>query len=147
MNDPAGLQPSFAYLRLHAVQVFVRDQERSVRFYVDQLGFTLAYDVRLESGKRWVTVEAPDGGAVLSLIAPNPRSAEYKRIGRAIPVVFVTDDVPAKFHEWRSRGVRFSSTPRLRRIRYQDGPREESRLKTPLEETDPIWGAVRAGWK
>jgi serine phosphatase RsbU (regulator of sigma subunit) len=130
-----------AYLRLQAVQVFVRDQERSVRFYVDQLGFKLAFDVRLESGKRWVTVEPPDGGAVLSLIAPSPRSPDYKKIGRAIPVVFVTENVPAKFHEWRSRGVRFSSTPRLRRVRYQ-GRREESGVEMPLEETDPIWGAA-----
>jgi phosphoserine phosphatase RsbU/P len=91
MNAAAELQPSFGYLRLHAVQVFVRDQERSLRFYVDQLGFKLASDVRLESGKRWVTVAPPDGGAVLSLMAPSPRSHEYKKIGREIPVVFVTE--------------------------------------------------------
>jgi serine phosphatase RsbU (regulator of sigma subunit) len=141
VNDAPGLQRSPGYLRLQAVQVFVRDQERSVRFYVDQLGFKLAFDVRLESGTRWVTVEPPDGGAVLSLIAPSPRSPEYKKIGRAIPVVFVTEDVLAKFHEWRSRGVRFSSTPRLRRVRYEGGRREESDVET-LDETDPIWGAA-----
>jgi catechol 2,3-dioxygenase-like lactoylglutathione lyase family enzyme len=56
LNDAAGLHHSLGYLRLHVVQVYVRDQERSLRFYVDQLGFTLANDVRLESGKRWVTV-------------------------------------------------------------------------------------------
>jgi Glyoxalase/Bleomycin resistance protein/Dioxygenase superfamily len=50
LNDAAGLERSLGYLRLHAVQIFVRDQERSVRFYVDQLGFRLTYDVRLESG-------------------------------------------------------------------------------------------------
>jgi serine phosphatase RsbU (regulator of sigma subunit) len=141
VND-AALQRSLGYLRLQAVQVFVHDQERSVRFYVDQLGFKLAFDVLLESGKRWVTVEPPDGGAVLSLIAPSPRSPDYKKIGRAIPVVFVTEDVLAKFHEWRSRGVRFSSTPRLRRVRYEGGRRAASGVETPLEETDPIWGAA-----
>lgn len=114
-----------------------------MRFYVDQLGFTLTYDVRLESGKRWVTVAPPDGGAVLSLIAPSPRSHDYKKIGRAIPVVFVTEDLPATFHEWRARGVRFSNTPRLRRVRYEGGRRDASDAKTPpLEQTDPIWGAM-----
>jgi len=142
MDDAAGVQPSSAYLRLHAVQVFVRDQDRSIRFYVDQLGFKLSIDVRLESGKRWVTVEPPDGGAVLTLIAPSPRAADYKKIGRAIPVVFVTESVPAKFHEWRSRGVRFLSTPRLRRIRYEGGRRDVSGVETWPEETDPIWGAA-----
>ena len=37
-----------AYLGVYAVSVFVRDQERSLRFYVDQLGFSLAFDVRLQ---------------------------------------------------------------------------------------------------
>ena len=142
MNDVAGLQPSLGYLRLHAVQVFVRDQERSVRFYVDQLGFRLTYDTRLESGKRWVTVAPPDGGAVLSLIAPSPRSHDYKKIGRAIPVVFVTEDLPAQFHEWRARGVRFSSTPRLRRVRHEAGRGDAPSAEASGEQTDPIWGAM-----
>ena len=142
LNGPAGLQQSPGYLRLHAVRVFVRDQERSLRFYVDQLGFKLAYDVRLESGKRWVTVAPPDGGAVLSLIAPNPRSHDYKKIGGAIPVVFVTEDLPSKFHEWRSRGVRFSGTPRLRRVRYEGDRLEASGVERPLDDTGPIWGGA-----
>jgi len=140
LNDAAGLQDSLGYLRLQAVLVFVRDQERSLRFYVDTLGFKVAYDVRLESGRRWVTVAAPDGGAVLSLIAPSPRSHDYKKIGREVPVIFVTEDLPAKFHEWRSRGVRFSSTPRLRRVRLEGSRHEVSGVEKPF--TDSIWGGV-----
>src|SRR5262249_20155081 len=142
LNDAAELQRSPGYLRLHAVQVFVRDQERSVRFYVDQLGFTLTHDVRLESGKRWVTVAPPDGGAVLSLIAPSPRSSDYKKIGRAIPVVFVTEDLPAQFHERRVRGVRFTGTPRLRRGRRDAGGGDAPSAEAPGEQTDPVWGAM-----
>jgi serine phosphatase RsbU (regulator of sigma subunit) len=142
LNDATGLHRSPGYLRLHAVQVFVRDQERSVRFYVDQLGFRLAFDARLESGRRWVTVEPPDSGAVLSLIAPSPRSPDYKKIGRPIPVVFVTEDVPATFHEWRSRGVRFSSPPRQRQIRYEGARPGESAAERPLDERDPIGSAA-----
>src|SRR5918911_1990250 len=92
------------YLRLHAVNVFVRDQDRSLRFYVDQLGFELAFDARLQSGERWVAVSPPDGTAVIALVAPDPESEEYKLIGRPTEIVFVTEDVTAKFHEWRSRG-------------------------------------------
>lgn len=32
---------SHPYLRLHCVDIFVCDQERSLRFYLDQLGFGL----------------------------------------------------------------------------------------------------------
>src|SRR5256886_9731006 len=123
--------PPDPYLRLHAVNVFVRDQERSLRFYLDQLGFDLAFDARIQSGQRWVAVSPPDGGAVLALIAAAPGSKEYKLIGRATQVVFVTEDVAAKFREWSERGVRFRHTPRLRRVTYE-----------PSAEQSPIWGGV-----
>src|SRR5882757_9643565 len=108
-----------SYLRVHAVNIFVRDQEQSLRFFVDQLGFSLAFDVCLQSGQRWVAVAPPDGTAVLTLIAPDPQSEEYKLIGRPTGVAFVTEDVAAKYAEWRKRGVRFRHTPRLRRVKYQ----------------------------
>src|SRR5450631_4142525 len=102
------------YLGIHAVNVFVRDQDESVRFYVEQLGFEIAFDARLHSGDRWVAVTPPDGTAVLSLTAARPDSKEYKLIGRPTGVVFVTENVVAKWEEWRRRGVRFLFTPRLR---------------------------------
>src|SRR6266704_938305 len=82
-----------SYLRVHAVNIFVRDQDRSLRFYQEQLGFSLAFDVCLQSGQRWVAVAPPDGTAVLTLIAPDPASEEYKLIGRPTGVAFVTEDV------------------------------------------------------
>jgi serine phosphatase RsbU (regulator of sigma subunit) len=132
------------YLRMHAVRVFVRDQERSLRFYLDKLGFRLAFDARLHSGQRWVAVAPPDGGAVLSLIAPRQRSPEYKLIGRATPVVFVTDDVVAKFREWHQRGVRFSHTPRLRRVQYErPGPEGVAPAASAARGAPPpVWGGV-----
>jgi serine phosphatase RsbU (regulator of sigma subunit) len=124
--------------------VFVRDQERSLRFYLDQLGFRLAFDARLESGQRWVAVAPPDGSAVLSLIAPGPRSPEHKLIGRATQVVFVTEDVVSKFREWHKRGVRFRHTPRLRRIKYERGgpPGSAAAPSTLPGERAPVWGGI-----
>jgi serine phosphatase RsbU (regulator of sigma subunit)/catechol 2,3-dioxygenase-like lactoylglutathione lyase family enzyme len=131
------------YLRIHAVRVFVRDQERSLRFYVDQLGFRVAFDAQLGYGQRWVAVAPPDGTAVLSLVAPSPRSPEHKLIGRATPVVFVTEDVPAKFREWRQRGVKFRHTPRLRRVHYERAP-PPAAASAPAGSVagEPAWGAV-----
>jgi phosphoserine phosphatase RsbU/P len=117
--SPHGADRRDPYLRIHAVNIYVRDQDRSLRFYLDQLGFDLAFDARLQSGERWVAVSPPDGTAVLALIAPDPDSVQYKLIGRATQVVFVTEDVTAKFREWSKRGVRFRHTPRLRRVKYQ----------------------------
>jgi serine phosphatase RsbU (regulator of sigma subunit)/predicted enzyme related to lactoylglutathione lyase len=127
------------YLRIHAVNVFVRDQDRSLRFYVDQLGFDLAFDVRIQSGMRWVAVAPPDGTAVLTLIAPEPGSKEYELIGRATQLVFLTEDVTAKFREWSQRGVQFQHTPRLKRLKYAEGS------VVPTEA--PVWGGVFTRFK
>jgi serine phosphatase RsbU (regulator of sigma subunit) len=154
--------PASPHLRLHCVNVFVRDQDRSLRFFVDQLGFNVAYDTRVQSGERWVGVAPPDGAAILSLIAPKPESDQYKLIGRSTQVVFVTEDVTAKFQEWSKRGVRFQTTPRLKRIRYQYPPEKtaaaaaasytaESSLASRsghlLGEETPIWGGIVARFR
>jgi serine phosphatase RsbU (regulator of sigma subunit)/catechol 2,3-dioxygenase-like lactoylglutathione lyase family enzyme len=137
-------QPS-PHLRIHSTQIFVRDLDRSLRFYLDQLGFHLAYDVKLQAGERLVAVAPPDGSAVLSLIAPKPDSMQYKLIGRSTQVVFITEDVVSKYKEWSLRGVRFNHTPRLRRIKFDPANSSTARgpIQSPLlgEETS-IWGGV-----
>ncbi len=107
------------YLCVHAVSVYVRDLERSIRFYVDTLGFRLAFDSKIASGQRAVAVAPPDGSVVLSLVQPAPESTHGKLIGRATQVVFVTENLPAVYSEWRRRGVKFKNTPRLRRVSYE----------------------------
>ena len=132
-----------SYLRVHAVNIFVRDQDRSLRFYQEQLGFSLAFDVCLQSGQRWVAVAPPDGTAVLTLIAPDPASEEYKLIGRPTGVAFVTEDVAAKYTEWRQRGVRFRHTPRLRRVKFQQqAPDGASAASLLMGKQSPVWGGV-----
>jgi serine phosphatase RsbU (regulator of sigma subunit)/catechol 2,3-dioxygenase-like lactoylglutathione lyase family enzyme len=148
-NPAAPPQPEKGYekgphLRVLAVNIYVRDQERSLQFYRDQLGFDLAFDARLQSGERWVAVSPPDGSAVLTLIAPPRDSEEYKLIGRPTPVVFVTEDVAAKYQEWRKRGVRFRHTPRLRRVTYERQKPAPASLTASslLEPQAHVWGGV-----
>ncbi len=140
--DPATLRldRKDPYIRISGVNVFVRDQDRSLRFYLDQLGFDLAFDVTVP-GHRWVGVAPPDGTAVLTLIAPDPESREYQLIGRPTNVVFVTEDVIAKYNEWRRRGVRFQGVPRLRRVRY------EGHAPGLPPEVTPLWGGVFTQFK
>src|SRR6516164_4677505 len=128
-------------LRIHCVKVFVRDQELSLRFYLDQRGFRLAADTVLQSGARWLAVAPPDGEAVIALVAPEPDSKQYALIGRHTDVVFVTDDVIAKYREWSSRGVKFLSVPKLRRIK--------SATSKPIlnGRESPVWGGVFTSFK
>ncbi len=85
--------------------------DRSLPFYLDQLGFRLLSDTQ-ESIGRWVAVAPPDGTAILVLVQPKPESDEYRLIGHSRYVIFVTEDVPAKFVKWSQRGVRFRDPPK-----------------------------------
>src|SRR6266699_1028907 len=51
------------YLRLQSVMIYVRDLEQSLGFYLDQLGFQLIFDARVQPGRRFVTVAPPDGNS------------------------------------------------------------------------------------
>jgi serine phosphatase RsbU (regulator of sigma subunit)/catechol 2,3-dioxygenase-like lactoylglutathione lyase family enzyme len=99
------------YLRIFCSTVFVRDQDRSLQFYVDQLGFNLVADARFEGGGRWIAVAPPDGDGFLALVTPVPGSEEHDLIGQMRQLSFITDDVDAVYEEWRKRGVRFLQLP------------------------------------
>jgi len=132
------------YLRLQSVTIYVRDLELSLNFYLEQLGFQLIFDARVQPDRRFVTVAPPDGTANLTLVAPEPGSEQYKLIGRPAPVTFVTEDVIVKYREWTKRGVRFQFAPRLKRLKYEvhvRAPRSED-ASAPSAEQAPIWGGV-----
>ncbi len=99
------------YLRIFFSTVFIRDYDRSLRFYLDQLGFSMVTDNRFKGGGRWVAVAPPDGSAILALVAPAPGAEGYDLIGKATQVVFITEDVNAMYEEWRKRGVHFLHPP------------------------------------
>src|SRR5258708_33391272 len=99
------------YLCLHFAMIFVRDQERSLRFYLNQLGFRLVVDVTFKPGSRWIEVAPPDGSASLALAFAPPDSEASKLVGRDSQIYFITEDVKAKFTEWNNRGVRFLFPP------------------------------------
>jgi serine phosphatase RsbU (regulator of sigma subunit)/predicted enzyme related to lactoylglutathione lyase len=127
-------------LRIHCVKVYVRDQEQSLRFYLDQLGFRLVADTLLQSGERWVAVAPADGDTVLMLVAPKADSKLQQLIGRSTEIVFVTDDVVARYREWSLRGVKFLSMPKLRRVKTAQKP-------TSTAGSAPVWGGVFTHFK
>jgi len=109
--DPVRPSQESPYLRIFKSTVFVRNHDRSLQFYVDQLGFTVVADARFEFDGRWVAVAPPDGSAVLALVAPKRGSENYKLIGRHTQIAFIAEDINATFELWSSRGVRFHHPP------------------------------------
>lgn len=114
----ALLQP---FLRLNCVTLWVQDQERSRRFFVEKLNFEAIVDAPTPEGDRWIVV-APTAAAWLTttagaglpgiaLVAPPAGSPERQRIGQYTGFSFLTEDVHAVFREWSGRGVHFALSP------------------------------------
>ncbi len=99
------------FFSLQFVQVFVRDQERSLRFFIDQLGFRLISDVRFASGMRWLHISPPDGTASLALLLAEPQNPSPRQPGQSNPVTFFTEDFDRKYKELCERGVKISIPP------------------------------------
>src|SRR5215470_15007010 len=135
------------YLRLQSVTVFVRDLDRSIKFFVEQLGFPLVFHSRERPDRSWAVVAPPDGQANLTLAVPARDSADYKLIGRHTHIAFITEDVMAKFREWRARGVEFHGTPRLKRLHHARRPHDPHLPDSFDEPSAPIWGGVFSRFK
>jgi catechol 2,3-dioxygenase-like lactoylglutathione lyase family enzyme len=84
------------------VAIPVADQDRSIAFYVESLGFEKRTDIPFGNQYRWVEVYPPSGTTGISLAPPRPgESAEGKDTG----IILTTDDIEATHETLTSRGV------------------------------------------
>ena len=105
-HTPKPYDPRFQF-----AVIIVRDQERTLHFYVDQLGFRLVADQEEPSGGRWIVVEPPDRSVQLALVRPPENSDACRRIGADTGIVLVTRDLGALCEEWSERGISFTQCP------------------------------------
>ena len=84
------------------VFVPVVDQDRSLRFYVEKLGFEMRADFVYGGSHRWVEV-APAGSAIA--IALVPPGEGRPMAGEQAHCAFATTDIEADHRTLRSRGV------------------------------------------
>lgn len=107
--------------RLSHVNLYVLDQNRAKKFYVETLGFDLKQDLDL-GGFRWLTVGPkgqPDLEIVLMAIAPSPymdeaACAALRKVIESSGLsagVFETADCKKTFHELKAKGVAFVHEP------------------------------------
>ncbi len=103
------------FLRLNFTTLWVRDQERSRRFFVEKLNFEAIVDLPIPEGGRWIVVAPTAAGWLLgsagaglpgiALVVPPEGSVEQQRIGQNTGFSFLTEDVHRLFEEWSRRGV------------------------------------------
>ena len=106
-----------------SVAVPVSDQERSVRFYIEHLGFELRLDVPMGDGGRWVQVAPPGGRVPVSLVAADDGAA----VGVDTGITFATADAEADHVKLAWSGVdvdpllRWPGVPPMFALRDPDG--------------------------
>jgi serine phosphatase RsbU (regulator of sigma subunit)/catechol 2,3-dioxygenase-like lactoylglutathione lyase family enzyme len=101
------------YLCLHFTIIWVRDLERSLRFYVDKLGFKAVVDHTFANGQRWIEVAPADGTAHIGLTLLQPGDDAEKLIRPEASIWFISEDVARQYDEWSARGVHFSNPPEV----------------------------------
>ena len=91
------------------------DYDAGIAFYVDQLGFDLLEDTKLNETKRWVRV-APKGAATALLLAKADGTAQDAAIGQQtggrVSFFLYTDDFARDYAAMQAKGVTFKEEPR-----------------------------------
>ncbi len=101
---------------LHAVTLVVPDYDAAIEFYTETLEFTLAQDIDLGGGKRWVLVTPPgsDGASLLLAKAdgPDQSAAIGNQTGGRVGFFLQTDDFERDHTNMQGKGVTFEEEPR-----------------------------------
>jgi catechol 2,3-dioxygenase-like lactoylglutathione lyase family enzyme len=86
---------------INLVSIPAPDQDRSIEFYVETLGFEKRTDVPFGNGYRWVEVYPPSGTTGIALAPPR----EGGPVGVETGIILGTADIDATHAELRAAGV------------------------------------------
>jgi catechol 2,3-dioxygenase-like lactoylglutathione lyase family enzyme len=86
----------------------VRNQDASLKFYTEKLGFKVLTDQPLNEKQRWIELGIPGADSRLALFTPE---GHENRIGGYQPMTFWCDDVFATSKTLKAKGVEFAKDP------------------------------------
>jgi lactoylglutathione lyase len=88
---------------VNCVVLYVHDQQKSLDFYLNQLGWEVRTDEVMSDGGRWIDVAPPSARTRVALV-PAPPGYTFPRTPSA-HCTLSTDDVRATFRELDGRGA------------------------------------------
>jgi predicted enzyme related to lactoylglutathione lyase len=103
-------------MKIKLTSVYVDDQEKSLRFYTEVLGFVKKADFS-QGPYRWLTVasaEEPEGTELQLALNDDPAAKTYQQamFQQDQPAaMFFTDDVQADYERMKARGAEFTMPP------------------------------------
>src|SRR3979409_1035010 len=103
-------------MKIKLTSVYVDDQDKSLRFYTEVLGFAKKTDFS-QGPYRWLTVvspEEPDGTELQLALNNNPAAKAYQQAifqQRQPAAMFFTDDVKGDYERIKARGAEVTMPP------------------------------------
>ena len=91
------------------VSIPVSNQDVSLKFYTEKMGFKVATDQHFGPGQRWIELLIPGSDVNLALFTP---PGHENRIGGFQPLTFWCDDVFATAELLKSKGVELAAEPK-----------------------------------
>jgi len=91
------------------VGIPVKDQDASLKFYTEAMGFKVATDQPFNAKQRWIELLIPGAETGLALFTPE---GHEHRIGEFQSISFWCDDVFATAKMLQQKGVEFEQEPK-----------------------------------
>jgi predicted enzyme related to lactoylglutathione lyase len=140
-------------IKVSNAQMWVYDQEESLAFYTEKLGWQVRSDVTLpEMGDfRWLTVSPPgqEDFEVVLMAIPGPPVFEEETAtmvrevvarGVASSIFLTTDDIYSDYEQLKARGVEFVDAPEERPYGIDSGFRDPSGNHIRLTQVKDLAG-------
>jgi catechol 2,3-dioxygenase-like lactoylglutathione lyase family enzyme len=96
------------------VCIFVSDQDRAKKFYMETLGLELRRDEPLFPGapNRWLAVAPPGAVTEIVLYKLDQNWQHFANtIGKSQPSTFAVTDLVQMYHDLKAKGVQFTNEP------------------------------------
>ncbi len=111
----------------------VRNQDASLKFYTEKLGFKVATDQPFNEKQRWIELQISGADTRFVLFTPDGHEG---RIGGFQPMTFWCDDVFATSSQLKAKGVEFAVGPEERSLGH-DGDLQRRRRQS-VRAVEPV---------
>ncbi len=99
------------------IAIVVNDYDEAIRFYTQQLNFTLVEDTKLSEQKRWVLVAPPGSNGCKLLLAKAANELQQSRVGNQtggrVFLFLHTDDFWRDYNDYSNKGIKFVREPAI----------------------------------
>lgn len=88
--------------KIATVSVYVDDQEKAEKFWVEQVGFEIQKKIPMGPGAFWIELSPPGAESCITIY---PKSMMPDAGAQTLGIVFQTDDIQAAYAKLKANGV------------------------------------------